>query len=318
MNERLDSFQLHAYVDGELAPDDVVAIERSLASDPIAASEVAALRAQRSALHARFDPLLTAPHRLSFGNARTAVAPSRLSAWMSSRAWIVTAVAATLVIGMGVGIAAGWAARGHADLRNTIAQRAGDGPSNRVGGGIPGGIPDIAAVDARLGDFVHVAAISHAVFTPEVRHPVEVPAAEEAHLVAWLSKRLDAPLVVPHLGDAGWNLLGGRLLPAQVGPIAQFMYQDGQGRRLTLAVSHAKAAASKEVPKDPVNERANERASSDPRGAIVPTAAFRIAEEQGNTIFYWIDADYAYALTGKLARAEMTELASRVHRQLDR
>ena len=306
MNQRLDPFQLHAYVDGELAPDDVVAIERTLASDPVAAAEVAALRAQKSALHARFDPVLTTPHRLSFGNARTAVSPSRLGAWMSSRAWIGTAVAATLVIGLGAGLAVGWAARGHADLRtdrrNAIAQRANDGSSNR-------GASSMAA-DARLGDFVHVAAISHAVFTPEVRHPVEVPAAEEAHLVAWLSKRLDAPLVVPHLGDAGWTLLGGRLLPAQVGPVAQFMYQDGRGRRLTLAVSHVKGGAPKQV--------SNERASSERRDAIVPTTAFRIAEEDGNTIFYWIDADYAYALTGKLARAEMTDLSTRVYRQLDR
>ena len=316
MNQRLDPFQLHAYVDGELAPDDVVAIERALASDPLAAAEVAVLRVQKSALHARFDPVLTTPHRVSFGNARTAVSPSRLGAWASPRAWAGAAVAATLVVGFGIGLAAGWAARGHADMPNAIAQRANDGSSNRAGGGTSAVTNE--ATDARLGDFVHVAAISHAVFTPEIRHPVEVPATEEAHLVAWLSKRLDAPLIVPHLGDVGWNLLGGRLLPAQVGPIAQFMYQDGRGRRLTLAVSHAKGSVAKATSKEASNEAPNERASSDRREATLPTTAFRIAEEDGNTIFYWIDADYAYALTGKLARAEMTELASRVYRQLDR
>ncbi len=302
MNERIDPFQLHAYVDGELAPDDVVAIELALANNPAAAAEVADLRAQKIALHARYDPLLNAPHRLSFGSARGAVSPSRLGAWMSSRAWMGTALLATLAIGVGAGLAAGWFARGHADLRDTIAQRSSDGATDRAG--------NVGASDARLGDFVHVAALSHATYAPEVRHPVEVPAAEEAHLVAWLSKRLDAPLIVPHLGDAGWNLLGGRLLPAQAGPLAQFMYQDQQGRRLTLAVSHAKGGAKKESP--------NQRTSSDPREATIPTTAFRIAEEDGNTIFYWIAADYAYALTGKLARAEMTELASRVYRQLDR
>ena len=147
---------------------------------------------------------------------------------------------------------------------------------------------------------MRVAAVSHAVFTPEVRHPVEVAAADEAHLVAWLSKRLDAPLVVPHLGEAGWNLLGGRLLPAELGPVAQFMYQDAQGRRLTLAVSHPKRDFGPGAKGD------------------LPGAAFRIAEENGNTVFYWIDAGYAYALTGRLARAEMTELAGRVYRAVDR
>ena len=304
MNQRLDPFQLHAYVDGELAPDDVVAIERALANDPMAAADVAALRSQKNALHARFDPLLAEPHRLSFGNGWAAVSPSRAGAWMpSSRGWMGAALAATLVLG--IGVAAGWFARGHADMRSTIAQGANDRSSNRAGNRVAS-----VASDARFGDFVQVAAIAHAIYTPEVRHPVEVPAAEEAHLVAWLSKRLDAPLVVPHLGDAGWNLLGGRLLPAQVGPVAQFMYQDGRGRRLTLAVSHAKGGATKQA--------RNERVSSDPREPIIPTTAFRIAEEDGNTIFYWIDADYAYALTGKLERAEMTELATRVYRQLDR
>jgi anti-sigma factor RsiW len=296
MNERLDSFQLHAYVDGEVTPADAVAIERALASDPAAAAEVAALRAQKSALHARFDPVLSAPHRLSFGASQSLPRTPRFTAWMSSRGWIGTALAATLVVGVGIGLAAGWAVYGHADFRDTVARL----PSTRS---------NAPAGDARFGDFVHVAAVSHAVYTPEVRHPVEVPASDEAHLVAWLSKRLDAPVVIPHLGDAGWNLLGGRLLPAQVGPVAQFMYQDGRGRRLTLAVSHAKGGTK---------DAAVERTSADRAPAPVPTSAFRISEENGNTVFYWIDVDYAYALTGKLDRAEMTELASRVYRQLDR
>ena len=80
------------------------------------------------------------------------------------------------------------------------------------------------------------AAIAHIVYSPEVRHPVEVGADQEAHLVAWLSKRLGTPLKVPHLGDLGYTLVGGRLLPGERGPVAQFMYQDGKGQRLTLYV----------------------------------------------------------------------------------
>jgi anti-sigma factor RsiW len=145
--------------------------------------------------------------------------------------------------------------------------------------------------------------LSYAVFSPEVRHPVEVAAADEAHLVTWLSKRLDAPLVVPHLDDAGWELLGGRLLPADSGPIALFMYQDARGRRLTLAISRGVSVDGRPM-----------RPASVEAGA----STFRIAEENGNTVFYWIDDDYAYALTGKLAHDEMTRVASRVYRQLDR
>ncbi len=71
-----------------------------------------------------------------------------------------------------------------------------------------------------------VAAVAHAVYSPEVRHPVEVGADQEAYLVRWLPKRLGANLKVPHLAAQGYPLVGGRLLPGERGPAAQFMYQD--------------------------------------------------------------------------------------------
>ena len=40
--------------------------------------------------------------------------------------------------------------------------------------------------------FVTTAIGAHSVYVPEVRHPVEVGAAEEAHLVQWLTKRIGA------------------------------------------------------------------------------------------------------------------------------
>ena len=77
---------------------------------------------------------------------------------------------------------------------------------------------------------------AHRTFTVEVRHPVEVDAAQEAHLVQWLSKRLGRPLVVPDLSATGYRLMGGRLLPAGSGPAAQLMYENGAGDRLTVYV----------------------------------------------------------------------------------
>ena len=86
---------------------------------------------------------------------------------------------------------------------------------------------------------VHQAAAAHAIYTPEVRHPVEVAANEEAHLVAWLSKRLGQKVKAPDLTAQGYKLVGGRLLPAiagggRPGPAAHFMYEDTTGQRLTL------------------------------------------------------------------------------------
>ena len=135
------------------------------------------------------------------------------------------------------------------------------------------------------------AAIAHIVYSPEVRHPVEVGVDQEAHLVAWLSKRLGMPLKVPHLGNLGYALVGGRLLPGERGPVAQFMYQDGRGQRLTLYV------------------RVN---SDDSR-----ETAFRFAQERGVGVFYWLDRKLGYALSGEIDKAELLRLATAVHRQLN-
>ena len=55
------------------------------------------------------------------------------------------------------------------------------------------------------------------VFSVEVRHPVEVDVAQEAHLVQWLSKRLGQPLVVPDLTAAGFRLMGDGFCPPKTG-----------------------------------------------------------------------------------------------------
>jgi anti-sigma factor RsiW len=135
------------------------------------------------------------------------------------------------------------------------------------------------------------AAIAHVVYSPEVRHPVEVGADQEAHLVAWLSKRLGAPLKVPYLGNQGYQLVGGRLLPGERGPVAQFMYQEGKGRRLTLYV----------------------RVNSDKSGET----AFRFAHEHGVGVFYWLDGKLGYALSGDVEKNELLSVATAVHRQLN-
>ena len=135
------------------------------------------------------------------------------------------------------------------------------------------------------------AAIAHVVYSPEVRHPVEVGAEQEAHLVAWLSKRLGTSLKVPYLGAQGYQLVGGRLLPGERGPVAQFMYQDSKGQRLTLYV----------------------RTNPDEGGET----AFRFADEHGVGVFYWLDRKLGYALSGEVTKDDLLKLATSVHRQLN-
>lgn len=138
---------------------------------------------------------------------------------------------------------------------------------------------------------VQQATMAHAVFVPEVRHPVEVTAADETHLVQWLSKRLGADIRAPDLNQAGFELVGGRLLPADGGAAAQFMYQNPAGVRLTLYVR-----------RDAVNE----------------TTAFRFAEQEKLRVFYWTDGPFGYALSGEIEKDTLLRVATTVHEQLQR
>jgi anti-sigma factor RsiW len=168
-----------------------------------------------------------------------------------------------------------------------------------VGGAMGYGLRGWQAPGAAPGALARQAVMAHQVYLPEVRHPVEVGAAEEAHLVAWLSKRLNAPLRTPELASAGYRLLGGRLLPAESAampaegsavPVALLMYENAQGQRLSLLVRNAGTGAA---------------------------TAFRFSEQGGTRVFYWIDGPFGYALAGTLARDELAELAQLVYRQLN-
>lgn len=134
------------------------------------------------------------------------------------------------------------------------------------------------------------AAIAHVVYAPEVRHPVEVGADQEDHLVRWLSKRLGTDLRTPRLSALGYELVGGRLLSGPQGPVAHFMYQDAKGQRLTLYVSAQKAEGS--------------------------DTAFRFSQEEKVSVFYWIDRNYGYALSGEVQREALLSLATAVYQQL--
>ena len=136
-----------------------------------------------------------------------------------------------------------------------------------------------------------LAARAHFVYTRERRHAVEVAAAEQEHLVRWLSRRLDVPLKVPVLVEEGYELMGGRLLPGTDAPVAQFMYQDAQQRRLTVYVTG-------KTHKDPVT-------------------AFRYVQEGPVSVFYWVDADCGYAISGEIERTELARIANVIYKQLE-
>jgi anti-sigma factor RsiW len=208
------------------------------------------------ALHQLYDPVLGEP------------VPERIAARVRARRprWHAAAIAAGwIAIGLGAGVVSGW---------QLHAWRVGAPPAAEVPG------------------FVKRAALAHAVYSPEVRHPVEVGADQEQHLVAWLSKRLGAQLRAPKLEALGFSLVGGRLLPGDNGPVAHFMYQTEKGRRITLYV-RTESAENRET-------------------------AFRYAAEGNVKVFYWIDRKLAYALSSAdVGKDDLLKVANAVYQQLN-
>ena len=129
---------------------------------------------------------------------------------------------------------------------------------------------------------------AHRTFSVETRHPVEVGANEEAHLVQWLSKRLGHQLIVPDLSALGFQLMGGRLLPADSGPAALFMYENGKGTRLSCYYLVVDVAGETE---------------------------FQFREQNGISAFYWVDDGLAYAIVANTDRGLLLKVAEIIYKQ---
>lgn len=249
--------QLHALADGVLPEEQRAAVDAHLRTHPDDAARVAAWREQNRQLRALFDPVLddAVPPPLL----QAAAPPAANGLW---RRHAMQAAAALVLVAAGG--AGGWLLRG----------------------------ADGGAAGASAVSLARSAAIAHAVYTPEVRHPVEVGAEQEAHLVQWLSKRLGSKLQPPVLAPLGYQLIGGRLLPGDGdGPVAQFMYEDGKGQRLTLYVAKERAGRQE--------------------------TAFRYTQEKDLGVFYWIDGPLGYALSANLPKKELGRIADAVYAQLE-
>ena len=254
--------ELHAYVDGKLPAARRVEIDDYLRQRPNEQERLRAYIDQNMVLHALFDPVLdeTIPDRLNV--------PNRHS-WQWQR-W-VAGFAIALVSGI-----SGWLLHGPSDGTVQLAH------SN--------------AVHARSAPIAtglaHQAAVAHVVYSPDIKRPVEISADQEEQLVAWLSKRLGSTIRPPRLGKLGYELIGGRLLPGAQGAVAQFMYHDATGQRLTLYVT---------------TDQAHNR-----------DTGFQFSQEDQVNVFYWIDGKFGYALSAGISKEELTRIANAVYEQLEK
>ena len=242
--------ELHAYVDKELPAERRGDVEAWLASHPDDAARVRSWREMAEALHARYDSVADEAVPKQLEIERLVRRP---------RTWMYGAIAATLMAFIGGG-GAGWLARG------VVAA-----PSDLQ-------VLTVDALDA------------HRLYVVEVRHPVEVPGNERAHLQTWLTKRCGWDVHAPELDATGLKLVGGRLLPGPNGPASFLMYESASGERYTLYASRAKTG----------------------------TAQMRYTAAENSGAMYWSEDDVGYVLSGPIDKNRLDQVARLVYDQTEK
>lgn len=250
--------ELHAWVDGQLPPGRAAEVTHWLGQSPDDAAKVRAWQQQRRALQALGARLLEESVPQAM---RETIQPRRPFPWQ--QAWVASLL-------LTLGFAGGWVSHTKAPVQTVATAPA----------------------------FVREAQAAHVVYTPDQRHPVEVGAKEETHLIQWLSRRLGTPLKAPHLESEGFSLIGGRLLSGEDNqPRALFMYENSHGERITLHVSAR-----------PADQGTAKSAA--------PDTAFQFNRVQDTETFYWVDQRLGYALSGNLPRTQLAQIAAHVYPQL--
>src|SRR5262245_506614 len=244
--------ELHAYVDGELPAERRAAVDAWLSTHPDDMTRVSAWRAQADAIRSRYGSVASEPISARFDVER-----------LARRSWPWRSVAAAAVLAFVLGGTAGWFSR------------------EAIGGA--------GAERTPFQAFTADAVDAYNLYVVEVRHPVEVPAADADHMVQWLSKRVGYPLRAPDLEKLGLKLVGGRLLPGPTGPAAFFMYEAPSGERYTIycARSHA------------------------------PDTALRYNDIGKATAVYWANNEVAYVVSGKGDRSRLNDVAVAAYEQID-
>jgi anti-sigma factor RsiW len=248
--------ELHAYIDGELPDDRKQAVAAWLADHPEQAAMVESWRAQAEAIRARYATVAdeAVPERLKLDQI---IRSDRAN----GRSWAALAAAAA-VVAFVVGGATGWLAHG----------------------------ASAAAARTGFSVFASEALDAYKLYVVEVRHPVEVPGSERAHMTQWLSKRIGGDLRIPDLQSIGLKLVGGRLLPGPTGAAAFYMYEGPSGERFTIYCAKTS----------------------------VPDTALRFTSSERAAAFAWIDDNIAYVVSGPADRERLEKVTKAAYEQIEK
>jgi anti-sigma factor RsiW len=246
-----DDRELSAYVDGQLSPDEAARIEARLAANPEDAATVESYLRQNRLIRDAADALEPATTDL-----RTAALERQLAQRLERRRWQIPTwvrqVAAAVVL-----VSAGWLAHGQ-----------------------------YVALDHAPPGYVAEAVGAHRVFADDSFRPVEfTPDASEAAL-QWASVKLGQPVGIPTLDSLGLDLVGSRLHGTAEGPIAQFIYEDENGNRLSVIVA--------------------------PHPSEVPDYGFTMASFQDTRVGYWSESGLDYAVVAETSALQLEAVASEI------
>jgi anti-sigma factor RsiW len=242
--------ELHAYVDNELPAERRGDVEAWLSAHPDDAARVQSWREMADALHARYDAVVNEPVPRRLELERLSAQPRR---------WIYGAIAASLMAFV-VGGGTGWIARG------------------------------ATASPSLVQNFTDDALDAHRLYVVDMRHPVEVPGDEKAHLQQWLTRRCGWVVRAPELEASGLKLVGGRLLPGPSGPASFLMYEGPSGERFTVYAAKATTDATQ----------------------------MRYTHERGNGALFWAERGVGYVVSGGNDRERLTQVARLVYDQAEK
>ncbi|HEX3765320.1 MAG TPA: hypothetical protein VHW23_41775 [Kofleriaceae bacterium] len=190
-------YDLHAYVDGQLAPEHRHAVEDWLAGHPERAAELRSWQRDAQQLRAAlssFDDVAANPW----------LDPARIRAGLRARRRTRPAIAVAVALSVAIGAVGGWLMHGPTE-------------------------PD-------YGPPMADALQAYRMFASGDALRPDVTPRDLVDMQAWLDRQFAAAPRLPDLGPAGFHPVGARLLAVAEGPAAMVLYSDGQQGAISFYV----------------------------------------------------------------------------------
>lgn len=259
-----EPLDIHAYLDGELGPEEAAEIEALLDADPAEQARLDSYARQKEQLGAALGLAVAAGP----ASMRTARLQKKLAAALHRRStprrifgtgpWICSGAQAAAACAL---VAFGW--WGHASWS-----------------------PPLPAVP----EYVSEAVGAHMVFAEDHVRPAEFTGDAVNGAAEWFSTKIGVPVNPPDLAGYDITLVGARLLGTKEGPLAQFIYEDGDGLRYSLTLA-----------RHPVDR---------------PVSPLQVVDYPDRSVGYWSTPEIDFALIGQRDSRSIQALATNLAKDI--